>query len=94
LRVGAEIRDRFILVGQIRHQLREVIDSAISNPHRAGAEATVAPALGLGGTFDQQRARAGFARRQRRAQSGVTAADDKHVVLSGHRLQVPRRRRN
>ncbi len=48
LGIGAEVSARLVLVGQIGHQAREVVDAAISDAHRARGEAAVAAALGFG----------------------------------------------
>ncbi len=66
-RVGAEIGDSFVLVGQVRHQTGEVGNAVVGDAHRAGAEAAVAAALGLRSAFDNQRPGAALARGQRRA---------------------------
>ena len=76
---------RLILVGQIGHQLREVVDAVISDAHRARGEAAVAAALGFDRrAFEHQHARPTFARCERRTKSGIATADYDHVVGRSH----------
>ena len=56
LGVGAEIGARLVLVGEVGHQAREVVDAVVGDAHRARGEAAVAAAFGLGRAFQHQHA--------------------------------------
>src|SRR5204863_4640657 len=80
--VGTEIGRAFLFLGQIGNELDEVLDTAISDPDRARRERGIAAALRDRRTLENGHARAFFARRERRAQRGIPAADHDHVLLS------------
>ena len=79
LGVGAEVGLGDLLLGQIRHQGLEVLDTVVDAAHGAGREAAVAARLVLGRALQHEHGDAMLRRRQRRAQGGVAATHDHHI---------------
>ncbi len=74
LGIGAEVGARLVLVGEIGHQAREVVDAVVSDAHRARGEAAVAAALGLRRAFEHQHADAPLSRAASAAQKAALPA--------------------
>ncbi len=86
--IGAEVGARDLFLGEIGHELAQVLHAVIDHTHRACREACVAACLVLPRAFQHEHTLAGFPCRQRGAERGVTGPDDDDVVLrSVHSIQ-------
>ena len=79
LAVGAEVRGAFLLLGEIRDQLREIIDRVVGDADGARREGGIAAPLRNRRALEHEHAGAGFARGERRAERGIAGADHDHV---------------
>ena len=84
LRVGAEIRGRQLLLGQVA-EFQQVIDAVIDKAQRACRIARVAAALVERRRFEHEHPRAALARRQRRAHPGIPRPDHDDIIFARDR---------
>ena len=93
--VFAEVGVGDLLLGQVGHDLADVVRAVMHHAEGAAGEGGVAAALVLRRALQHQHAGAVLARGERRAHAGAAAADHDHVMrhmrlpvfISEHRLQ-------
>jgi hypothetical protein len=91
-RVVPEIGSAELLIGDLVDQLDQVGGAVVRDTHGAGRERRVAARLLLWGAFEDQHRGSGVARRQRRTQAGVPAANDDDVETLCHQRHPGMRR--
>ena len=85
LGVRIDFHDGLLLVGEVAHDLAELLERLEGEAEAARGEEAVAAAPRLGRLLEDEDARAVLLRGQRRAHRGVAAAHHDHVVLIAHR---------
>jgi hypothetical protein len=81
--ISAEIAVRDLLLGEIRHEDLEILNTVINASEGACGEPAVAPGLILGRAFQHQHRHAVLGRRERRTKRRIAGADNDDIYGGG-----------